>query len=170
MHPIIPQIVGLLAVVSFLLSYQQKKRINIIIVNIVSRVLYILQYVLLGAYAGAVLDALGIVASVIASKKDSPWMKKRLKTIIIMSDLAIIAIGCLFIKSYLDILPIIGILLHTGAFWLYDERKIRIISLGGSPFWFIYNFASRAYGSAVGDVLIMISIIVAMVRFRKKLI
>ena len=47
-----------------------------------------------------------------------------------------------------------------------NEKIIRRISLMGSPFWFIYNFLSRAYGSAVGDILTMMSIIVAMVKYR----
>ena len=68
MQDIIPQIIGLLAVATFLLSYQQKKRNNIILFNVISRCLYILQYVLLGAFAGAALDILGAVSSVIASK------------------------------------------------------------------------------------------------------
>ena len=59
-------------------------------------------------------------------------------------------------------------LLHTGAFWISDERIIRRISLLGSPFWFVYNFASRAYGSAIGDLLTMGSIVIAMIKYRKK--
>ena len=38
----IPQIIGLLAVATFLFSYQQKKRKNIILFNTISRCLYIL--------------------------------------------------------------------------------------------------------------------------------
>ena len=38
---LLPQIIGLLAVAMFLLSYQQKKRTNIILFNVISRCLYI---------------------------------------------------------------------------------------------------------------------------------
>lgn len=65
------QTVGILAVVSFLLSYQQKKRKNIIIWNSTSRVLYIVQYIMLGAFKGAVLDVLGTVSSVAAQNKEN---------------------------------------------------------------------------------------------------
>ena len=61
-----------------------------------------------------------------------------------------------------------GVLLHTSAFWINSEKIIRRISLLGSPFWFIYNFFSRAYGSAVGDILTMCSIIIAMIRHRNE--
>lgn len=68
----------------------------------------------------------------------------------------------------LSILPTVGVLLHSSAFFLSEERKIRILSLVGSPFWFVYNTAPKAYGSSVGDVLSMASIISAMIRYKKK--
>ena len=171
MKNIIPQIVGLAAVATFLLSYQQKKRRNIILMNVLSRFLYILQYLLLGAFSGMALDVLGALSSVVAGKKDRPFVAKHLKLIIILLNGSMIAAGvtlCIINKSLLDLLPIAGVLLHTGAFWISDERIIRRVSLLGSPFWFIYNFASRAYGSAIGDLLSMVSIVTAMIKFREK--
>ena len=168
---IIPQIIGFLAVALFLLSYQQKKRSNIIMMNVVSRILYILQYLLLGAYAGAVLDVLGAVASVVASEKDEGFVKKHLKTVIVLMNVLIVGAGLTiawFNRSWLDLFSLMGVLLHTGAFWLSSEKIIRRISLAGSPFWFIYNLLSHAYGSAVGDLLTMGSILLAMYRHREK--
>ena len=57
----IAQVVGLFAVATFLISYQLKKRKNIIVCNAVSRVLYIIQYIMLGAFEGAILDILGVL-------------------------------------------------------------------------------------------------------------
>ena len=171
MPPILPQIIGICAVATFLLSYQQKKRSGIIILNIISRCLYIIQYLLLGAISGAVLDVLGAVSSTIASKKYNSFIKKYLKAVFIATNALLIAAGvtiAVINRSLLDILPLIGVLLHTGAFWLSDERIIRRVSLAGSPFWLVYNTASRAYGSALGDILTMVSIVIAMIKFRKK--
>ena len=169
MYKLIPQIIGIFAVVIYLLSYQMKKRKGIIITNAISRGLYILQYILLGAFAGAVLDILGMLSSIVAERKDTKFIKKHLKAVFLSVNFSIIAIGLLIAvinKSWLDILPIMGVLLHTGAFWISDEKIIRRISLAGSPFWFIYNFLSRAYGSSVGDLLTMGSIIIAMIKYR----
>lgn len=168
---LIPQIIGLLAVAMFLLSYQQKKRTNIILFNVVSRLLYILQYLLLGAFAGAVLDILGAVASVVAGKKHTPFIKKHLTLVIVLMNALIVAAGvaiALVNRSWLDLFSLAGVLLHTGAFWINSEKIIRRISLAGSPFWFIYNFMSHAYGSAIGDLLTMGSILLAMYRHREK--
>jgi len=165
-------IIGLLAVATFLLSYQQKTRKNIILFNVISRCLYILQYLLLGAFAGAVLDVLGALTSVVAGKKDHPFIKRHLKLAIIILNGCMLAAGLTIAyinKSWIDLFSLTGVLLHTSAFWMSDEKIIRRVSLVGSPFWFVYNFTSKAYGSALGDVLTMCSIIIAMIRYKNRL-
>ncbi len=163
------QIIGLLAVATFLLSYQQKKRKNIILLNTLSRCLYILQYMLLGAFSGAVLDVLGAVSSVVAGKKHKGFVKRHAKAVLIAINGVIILAGVLiafYNKRWLDLFPIAGVLLHTSAFWISDEKIIRRVSLLGSPFWLVYNLFSQAYGSAIGDLLTMGSIIIAMIRYK----
>ena len=88
----IAQVVGIFAVAMFLLSYQQKKRKNIILFNATSRVLYIIQYILLGAYAGAVLDVLGTVSSVAAQNKDKGFIKRHTKLTVIIINVIIFGV------------------------------------------------------------------------------
>ena len=169
MPPIIPQIIGLLAVAAFLLSYQLKKRSQIIAMNVTSRILYILQYLLLGAYAGAVLDVFGALSSVIAGKKHLPFIQKHTKLCFWVINALIIITGLVitFIsKNPLDLLPLAGVLLHTSAFWITDEKIIRRVSLIGSPFWMTYNLITGAYFCAAGDVLTMVSIVTAMIKYQ----
>ena len=158
--------IGVAAVATFVLSYQMKTRKGIVICNAISRALYVVQYLLLFAFEGAVLDVLGIVASVLAQKKDSPFIKKHLKIVVISVDLVIVAAGILLYKNVFSLLPMLAVLLHTGAFWLTKEKDIRIVSFLGSPFWLVYNLYSHAYGSAVGDVMTMVSIATAMIRYK----
>ena len=48
---------------------------------------------------------------------------------------------------------------------MVNKRKnIRILSLFSAPFWLIYNFANSAYSSVVGNVFVMVSIAIAMIR------
>ena len=158
-------IIGLLAVACFLLSYQMKRRKGIILLNATSRALYILQYILLGAFDGAALDVSGIVASILAEKKDAPLIKKHLKLFIVGIDLIIIASGLIFYRNIFSLFPIVGVLLHTSAFWLEREKHIRLVSLLGSPFWLVFNITSGAYGSAIGDTLSIVSILIAIFRY-----
>ena len=165
MQEIIANVIGIIAVILFVLSYQQKVRKNIIICNAVSRALYVIQYILLSAFSGAVLDILGIFASLIAQKKNSPVIKRFLPIIIIIVNASIIIVGLLLYKTPLDLLPIFGVVFHTGAFWLSNEKFIRIVSFLGSPFWLIYNLLSSAYGSCIGDAITICSIGFAILRY-----
>lgn len=163
-------VIGIIAVILYLSCYQQKKRSRIILFNATSRVLYIIQYILLGAFEGATLDILGTISSVLAQKKNTPFIKKNMKWFIVGLNLLVIGAGLPLYKNIFSLFPLIGVILHTDAFWMDDEKRIRQISLAGSPFWLIYNFVSRAYGSCVGDVLSIISLVTAMFRydFKKK--
>ena len=160
--------VGIVAVCFYLLGYLQKKRKQIILFNVTSRILYIVQYILLGAFEGAVLDVAGTITSLFAQKKSTAFIAKHLKLFIVAASLLIVASGLLVYEDWKSILPIVGVLLHTGAFWLSNEKVIRIISFIGSPFWLLYNFLSGAYSSCIGDILSMVSIAVSMYRYDYK--
>lgn len=87
--------VGISAVIFYLLSYLARKRNSIITLNTTSRVLYIIQYVLLGAFEGAVLDIAGILSSVLAGRKHSGFIKKYTKLFFVLSSIFTIAAGLL---------------------------------------------------------------------------
>lgn len=164
----IAQAVGLLAIVVFLLSYQQKERKKIIIWNATSRVLYILQYLLLLSFDGAVLDVLGILASLLAGQKDRGLVGRHKLLFFLLIDAAMIGATVLLWQDIFSLFALVGVLLHTGAFWLSDEKIIRRLSLAGSPFWLVFNFTQKAYPSAVGDALTIGSILIAMLRYDRK--
>ena len=122
---IVAQIIGLLAVATFLLSYQQKKRNNIILINFISRCLYILQYLLLGAFSGAIFDILAAVSSVFSGKKHVSFIKKHVRLIVIIINTCILAVGVIiafFNKSFLDLFALAGVLFEINALW-YNELK-----------------------------------------------
>ena len=87
------------------------------------------------------------------------------KVIFIFVNIIIIIMGLLTYENLYSLLPIIGVVLHTSAFWIDDEKNIRRVSFLGSPFWLVYNFVSGAYGSCIGDILSMISIGISIVRY-----
>ncbi len=157
--------VGICAVITFVLSYQQKKRRSIVLCNAISRTLYVLQYILLGAFEGAVLDVVGIGASIAAQNKDKSFIKKRLTPVIVAVNAVIIISGIVMYENVYSLLPMFGVLFHTGAFWFTKEKHIRLASFLGSPFWLAYNLLSGAYGSAMGDILTMCSIGLSIYRY-----
>ena len=162
---IIANIIGILAVIMFVLSYQLKTRKKIIFFNGASRVLYVLQYVLLFAFEGAVMDIVALIVTFLAHQRDNKLFSKHKSLLIIGSNLFIVATGLLLYKNVLSLLPIFGVLFETGALWIKNEKYIRIFSLFGAPFWLVYNLCFGAYGSLIGNVMTMVSIAFAIYRY-----
>ena len=157
-------ILGFFAVASFLWCFQLKTRRNIILVNITSRLLYILQYLLLGAFEGAVLDFMGLLLSFFAQKKESKFITDHFRVIMSVILLCLVLMGVYLYKDLFSIFAILGVSFEVLALWLTKEKNIRLLSLAAAPCWLMYNFASGAYSSVVGNVLVIVSIGIAMVR------
>ena len=162
---VLATIAGFCAVAMFVLSYQLKNRRGIICLNAGSRVLYVLQYILLGAYEGALLDIVAFLVSLLCAKSHSGFIQKHFTLTVILANAAIIACGLTVYQNIFSLLPILGVIFETLALWLKRERSIRIVSLLGAPFWLAYNLLCMAYASAVGNVFTLISITVAIVHY-----
>ena len=158
-------ILGLAAVFFFLLSYQFPKRRAIITCNVISRVLYILQYLLLLAFEGAAMDISAIPSSVLAARKHTPFVRKHRVGILLAVNAFVIVIGLLVWQDRLSWVPVAGVLLETNALWMTREKYIRLYSLAALPFWLFYNLRCGAWGAALGNVLVIGSILMAMRRY-----
>ena len=157
-------VLGILAVVTFLLCFQFKTRKNIIIMNLVSRMLYILQYILLGAFEGAALDFAGFLLSFFARYKEKEAFKKYFAFILITVNVILLAIGLAMYENVFSLFALVGITTEITALWLTKEKNIRILSLVAAPAWLVYNLANGAYSSVLGNVLVIVSIVIAMLR------
>ncbi len=167
---VVSQIIGLLAVALYLLSFQLKKRKQMVVTTCLSNALYVLQYILLGAFSGAVMDFLSAVSSFFAAKKNRPAFRRWSGLIAAVSFALITAAGIILAvvqKSAVELIPIAGALLQTGGLWLEDEQTIRKFGLASAPFWLVYNLISQAYGASIGSVLAICSSVSAIVRYRK---
>ena len=158
-------VTGLAAVALYLLSYQFPKRKAIIACNIASRVLYVLQYLLLFAFEGAAMDLSAIPSSFFAARKHTPFVEKNRLPVLLFVNAIIAGIGILAWQNWMSLVPIVGVLLETNALWLSKENQIRFVSLLSLPFWLFYNLYCGAYGSALGNILAIISIVLAMIRY-----
>jgi len=162
---IFANLIGLLAVVLFVVSYQLKRRRHLILCNALSRVLFVTQYLLLGAYEGALLDVTALAVSLVCNRREQGWIKRHLPLTVALANLAIVAVGLIPYRSPMSLLPILGVIFETSALWPKSERRIRILSLLGAPPWLIYNLYSAAWGVSVGNVITMVSILIAILRY-----
>ena len=161
-------IIGFVGVALYVLSYQFKNRKTIVATYSIANVLYIIQYIMLAAYTGMAMDLLAFFSSVLARKRNLPFIYKYRYVIIICLDVLMIAVGLALYENVFSLFAIAAVIIETSALWCTDENKIRKITLMSAPLWLTYNLAFSAYGSAVGSVLNIILLSTAIIRYSRK--
>lgn len=156
---------GLLAVATLLVSYAQKRRGPILLCSLLSRAFGITQYILLGAFEGALLDVCHAVSAFFAQRSDDRLIKRFKILILIAANLFTVASGIWLYRNPFSLLPMFAVLLQANALWLKNEKYIRLLSLAGCPLWFTFNLASDAYAACIGEGLAMVTLIVAIVKY-----
>lgn len=156
---------GIAGVALYLLCFQLKSAKKILACKLFSSVLYVLQYLLLFAFVGAAMDTASLVTTTFAYKKDTKFVIKYKIPILIVLHIAILAIGALLYENLFSLFAIAGVLFESVASWMKKEKMIRVISIFSVIFWLVYNIVSGAYGSAIGSILALISIITALIRY-----
>lgn len=162
---VLAQIVGIFAMLTLILGYQQKTRKRIILLNALSTLLYITEYILLGAFDGMAIEVVTVFVTLAANRKDRGFVAKNTLLVAIFMELLLAASGISAYQNYFSICLILGAVLQTSSFWLTKEKLIRIVSFISTPFWLVYNLAAEAYGPAVGSAFVMVSIGIAIWRY-----
>jgi hypothetical protein len=166
MEPIelIAQTLGILGSIAYLISFQIKKNRPFFVVQCVGSFLFMLNYLLLGAYTGFMMNTLGVIrAACLAAggkfqHKAIPWV---LDVIYIVATVVTFA-------GLPSVLVLIAMICSTHALWTKKGNIIRYVQLGvTSPCWLAHNIMVFSIGGVICEVGNMISTVVSIFRFRK---
>ncbi len=160
---IVAQIIGILALACAVISFQQKTHKFILVFQLIATALFVVHYALLGAYTGAILNGIAMLRSVVFINKDKAWARN----IAWLIAFCVVSIGTGFLTwdgSVISMLPVLGMLFTTVAFWIKNPKYVRMTAFPSSPLWLVYNIRCEAFGGAITEVINMISIIIAMIR------
>ena len=164
---IIIQIIGVCAMASCAVCFQAKKRGRILVFQILANLFWVVHFLLLKAYTGTLLCALSAIRCGVYY-----FLEGRQKYLVFsaVGVFCIIStvISILTYEGYLSLLALVGTLLQCVSFAVSKPNTIRVISLCASPFWFTYDILSLSYTGAVNEIISVISMIVGLIRYRKK--
>ena len=164
MHQIIVQGVGYLALLFVLLSFQGRKRVQILLAMLTGVLLFVLHYSLLHAWTGALMNAIEASVVFVSFKKEkSTWANNKLWLYVFISLYVLAA--ALTVKNPVDVLPIIAQISGAIAVWQTNPRSIRFIMLIPRPLWFVYNLAVGSQAGAVAEVFMLSSVLAGIVRY-----
>lgn len=162
---IIGQIFSIIAMALTVLSFQMKTKKQILIMQTVGSAFFLASYILFGSWAAVCLNVVFLIRNTVFYFKDKKWASHGIWLYFILA--LVIAAGSLGFKTYLDIIPIIGSIFGTVAAYMKRENMFRLLKLGDSPCWLIYNISIPSIGGSICEIINIVSILVGLIRYRK---
>lgn len=169
---IIAQIIGIFGMAANIWSYQQKKKSTVITLQLCGAALFAVNFFMLGAITGAILNIINVALSLVFVYKDK-----------IHADHIAWAIGfaLAYITSYMmtfavfrkeptaanlitEFFPVIGTLLTIVSYKMKDAKAIRRLGFIRSPAWLAYDVLVFSIGGILCEILTLISIIIGTIR------
>ncbi len=162
---IIGQIFSILAMALTVVSFQMKTKKQILVMQTVGSAFFLSSYVLFGSWAAVCLNIVFLIRNTVFYFKDKKWASHGVWLYSILA--LVVAAGALGFKTYLDIFPIVGSIFGTVAAYMKRENMFRLLKLGDSPCWLIYNISIPSIGGSICEIINIASILVGLIRYRK---
>lgn len=168
--------IGIVAMLFIILSFQGKEQKSIIALQLFGASFFAVNYLLLGATVGGILNILGAVRAIVFLFKEKlhadrlPWLFAFIALYIAVYILNFTLLGKALTPYNLiiEFLPVIGMTALSVGFRLKKASDVRRCGLVSSPSWLIYNIAAGSWGAIVCEILTLISIFIGMLRHDRK--
>ncbi|MBQ4101444.1 MAG: YgjV family protein [Oscillospiraceae bacterium] len=170
------QLIGIVAMAFNILSYQGKKQSTVILMQFFGAVFFTVNFLMLGAVVGGVLNLIAAVRALIFLNKEKlkadhiGWFVGFIVVYIAVYILNFTAFGKEPTAYHLviELLPVIGMIAVNIGFRLKTAADVRKCGLVGSPAWLIYNIATGSWGAIICEVISLLSIFVGIFRHDRK--
>ena len=162
---VIGQIFSIIGMALTVISFQMKTKKQILAVQTIGSSFFLASYLLLGSWAAACLNVVFLFRNIIFYFKNQRWASHKIWLYILLG--LVIAAGPLGFKTYWDIIPIVGAIFGTVAASMKNENMFRLLKLGDSPCWLIYNASIPSIGGIICEIINIVSILVGLIRYRK---
>ncbi len=158
------QAIGFVAMALGILSFQAKSRTGILLMQMTAGLIWMTQFLLLGAYTGAFLNVVGAVRNLIYSRKEKvKFLNSPAVPALIMT--AFVTVGMLTYDGPMSLLPVAAMLISSVALYITEERKIRFLSFFVSPPWLVYDAYTGSIPGVAAEIFTICSIGIAIWRY-----
>jgi|SRR5574344_963193 hypothetical protein len=164
MNNIYIQLIGVVALIFWVISIQTKNKTKLLKLQNVANLFYAIQYAFLGAFSATGMNCISLLKGIVFLKSEKSQKQSSKIQLTIFSGL-IIAIGIITFQTWYSIIPIIITLAYTYSTWQKNATIIRITFLVAAIGWIIFNTIVGAYSPLIGNFIEVVSGITAIVKF-----
>ena len=158
--------IGVVAATLGIASFQMKTQRGIVLFQLLGSSLWTVHFLLLGAAAGGILNAIGIFRGIVFYfRNEHRWARNPMWYGVI----GVMLVGATVFSwmhgdGALALLPFAGMVATTVSLGLRDPFRVRAVSFISSPCWLTYNVINASIPGIVTEIFAMCSIIVGILR------
>lgn len=156
------QALGFAGILASILSFQCKSHKRIVFFRTMNELLFGIQYVLLGAYTGAAMNAVGCVRNCVFSHQVQNGKKTTLSRALFSAAFVIFSLATW--SGPKSLLIAVAKVLSTYAYGCTDTVRMRWIILVTSSSWLIYNLCIGSVAGILCEAFTLLSLVVALIR------
>lgn len=168
---IIAQGFGIIGLIIIVWSFQCKQNKNFFLTQGIGSFAFVINFLLINAYAGALFNLTNLVRGLLFSKED----KKVWKLVAVNA----LYTACFAFSTYLAwgdwfmifiaSLPYVTLFTMSILMWMGNGKHIRYFQVSlMSPAWIVHNIFNFSLGGILCESFNMVSSVVALVRYRKE--
>ena len=154
---IFSQFICICGLISFVISMQQKSKKKVLIWQIISFLLYAIQYLMLDAYSGMTIYILNAIRNIIIYVTEKK--EKNIFCVGVFFIIVSIIIAILQFNNIYDILPSFTSIINIIFIMQTSIINIKMGQIIASSIWIFYDVLTSAYVAAISEFIIICSII-----------
>lgn len=163
---LISQIFALICFVFDLLAVQQKRKTDLLKMDVIAASCSFLHYAFLGAWPGMTNRCVTTVRNAIAFY-GAKHKRKSYRFLPIIFVIIYIILGIITYNSVFSLLPMAGAVVYTVAIYIGDVTKIRYAYVVANIFWLVYNIFVFSIVGIITQIAIVTIGLIAIFRYRK---
>lgn len=157
------QLLGLGAMLSLFLLYQQKNRKRILLCKLLADVFWVAHYACLGGVAGVIPNGVGIFRELVfINRKRKKWAGSFFWPVLFIAINW--GLGISTFRSPMNILPIAASTFVTVSLWLDNPRLTKLISLPVCAAFLIYDVYVHSYVGVINESISILSITLSFIK------
>ncbi|MBQ0079485.1 MAG: YgjV family protein [Eubacterium sp.] len=162
---ILVQAVGYAGMAMYIVSYQIKSNRIFFFIQTAASLMFVIQFVLLGAISGCINLSICILRNILMLKyNDWAWVRWRGWVVIFVGALAVVT--ALTWAGPISILSFTGAASGTIGVMSNNAQKIRAAYLGCCcPSWLIYDAIIGSWGGVCNEIITIVSILISIKRY-----
>lgn len=163
---IMSQMFVILAALSLGFSYLTKDKKAIMILVTMTSVFYGIEYLLLGAFSGAITNVVSIIRNIWFYEEIRKNKKSSVKSLVVLSLLLVLC-GIITYDNIFSIIPIVATVLFTYSVWQDSNKVYRYLAIPTSIMWIVYNVICGSILGTLAESSMIVFEIIGIIKLGK---